>query len=116
MIQDFPAARNPTVNVLIPSIDIWNHEPPTLNLLSTEFLHVPLLRRLGRETEVDSDKDQAAQHGPVDHLTRRGSQQSERQVYNAFCPVMWTHDTAEDRMVWEGIFLQREQEVVAVVL
>lgn len=43
-------------NILVPSINVWNHKPPILNLVSAEFLHIPLLRCLGREAEVDRDK------------------------------------------------------------
>lgn len=68
MTRAFTEACNDILDILVPSINVWDHKPPVLDLVSAKFLHIPLLRRLGGETEVDRDKGQAGQHGLVDQL------------------------------------------------
>lgn len=103
-------------SALVPSINIWYHEPSILDLVFVEFLHVPLLCGLSSKTQVDRDKGQTSQHRLVDHLAWRSGQQGEGQVDDALCAIVWANNGAEDRVIRESVFLQGKQEVVEVML
>lgn len=94
-----------SISIGLRSVNVRNHQPPTLHRLLVKLLHIPLLCCLGCQAEVDCHKGQTRQHGLIHPLTRRGSQYSEGQIDDAFSPVVRANDASEDWVVGEAILL-----------
>ena len=68
------------------------------------------------DAQVDNNKYESGQQRLVYDLALGRAQQSQRKIYHTLCRIMWTYDPAKDGVSGQGIFLQREEVMVAVVL
>lgn len=94
----------------------WNHVPFPSHGVFPEFRPVPLPAGSGGDSQVYGDEAEAGQEGLVNQLSFGSGEESQGEVYRAFGRVVGTDDPSEYGVSGNGILLEREEEMVTVVL
>lgn len=84
-----------------------HHPLPRTYLVLAKFLYVPLFCANRSHSQIDCNKDGAAEERPVYELISGSCQERQAEIYGSLAGVMWTQQVGEYRM---------RRELIAVVL